>query len=496
MADSEFGYRAFAKWEGREGRVLEGESLWCPAEGLLYHRAAGTLALYEGASESRAREIEESLAGTGMESWTDAAPLALSVHSEGSLEIKGDFAETYLRLERFEGGWFRCGATTACNRTLAEAADDLDVIERIRKVNHALTDYDLRETVDGTGPFAQGRREAAERTLSGLLKTGTALYDPYWEIVVKVVSDHGFRKPYIAKLPLGETMRSLDEGDALEAIIERRLSFESASCFSLTGLSDYGVDQFCRTFARYAAEAACWLPTNFASDWEWVSECREARERRAEARLESMLDETVGEWLDRTRPDILGSDEYCGFEGDITFRELQDAAEGGTLADALEKAQLDHETSEMACRHLAELLEVPEWSVNRAEDLKRELGKASSQQGVSPQETEGDAEELRELEGALSPESAELHEEIYRLREQVASLIEDADVLRAYDAYITSACEMRLFDSGWMPVGVAEFRETEYMNCWVGRREGEDPFDWMEDMNRYGESETEGIGIK
>ena len=40
------------------------------------------------------------------------------------------------------------------------------------------------------------------------------------------------------------------------------------------------------------------------------------------------------------------------------------------------------------------------------------------------------------------------------------------DFLLAYDAYIYAACDSGILDTGWRPVGVAEFAENEYKNEW------------------------------
>lgn len=68
--------------------------------------------------------------------------------------------------------------------------------------------------------------------------------------------------------------------------------------------------------------------------------------------------------------------------------------------------------------------------------------------------------------------------------DEVAALIENHDVLMAYDAYIRTAFDARLPDTGWCPVCVAEFRETEYRNVWLGRLRGGRP--WAKCMTRQG----------
>ena len=70
--------------------------------------------------------------------------------------------------------------------------------------------------------------------------------------------------------------------------------------------------------------------------------------------------------------------------------------------------------------------------------------------------------------------------------DEVAALVENHDVLMAYDAYIRAAFDARLPDTGWRPACVAEFRETEYRNVWLGRAPGENPFEYM-----YGPEEDE-----
>lgn len=44
------------------------------------------------------------------------------------------------------------------------------------------------------------------------------------------------------------------------------------------------------------------------------------------------------------------------------------------------------------------------------------------------------------------------------------------DIMEAYDAYIFTACESRLIDTEWKPVGICEFYENEYQTAWQKRQ--------------------------
>ena len=50
-----------------------------------------------------------------------------------------------------------------------------------------------------------------------------------------------------------------------------------------------------------------------------------------------------------------------------------------------------------------------------------------------------------------------------------------ADLLTAYDHYITIASDTHLFEAGWKPVGVVEFFQTEYQNYRSNELDGIDP---------------------
>lgn len=55
-----------------------------------------------------------------------------------------------------------------------------------------------------------------------------------------------------------------------------------------------------------------------------------------------------------------------------------------------------------------------------------------------------------------------------------------ADLLRAYDSYISTAADAGLLTTGWTPVCVAEFYDTEYQNVWDSEK-GDESFYYMYD---------------
>ncbi len=315
----------------------------------------------------------------------------------------------------------------------------------------------------GTEPSGK----TAARRLEGLYYdpvNGIAIESCFHDTGLGSVKLFGLDLPSLARFA-EERWSSLEEASMCDLLMLDDTPFEGCirPAAAALGLDGVEFERLASELGRSCARTGTFVELPDVLYSEYVYDLIDVTERAARGRYPDILGEPVTEWWDRTHPAQAGRLDDLGA---LTFDDVLGEVASGRLDTVFARHP---EAFEGVIGRLAETTGVDRGSLLDASSVTR--GAAA----------ETDMRDLEDFRSAL----AGVSDSLPRLSDAIASSIgreaETADVLRAYDSYITAACEARLFDTGWMPVGVAEFRENEYVNCWKCRTEGEDPFGWMHD---------------
>lgn len=323
----------------------------------------------------------------------------------------------------------------------------------------------VRELLEGalTGAAAHDRPSLSYE-LAYELHHNATLYDPVHGIAVDAYSDGYTRDDngiYAYTLGLADVARFAESGwkDGRDPYVYDLLDVRDAVAMS-EALDVREFELLIRTLAQACAGTGTFVRIGEIGRGkmdELVAICEaDARDRWA-----NMMEEPVSEWWDRTRPAEAGRmDDTAG----TTFDDVLADIAAGRMGALFTRHPED---STAVIDRISEI---------SGADRETIMGLSAVTEAEGAERDRADLAGLKETLDKISGKAAGLSADLAGAIEREA---ETADVLAAYDAYITTACDARLFDTGWMPVGVAEFRENEYVNCWCARREGEDPFGYM-----------------
>ncbi len=416
-------------------------------------------------------EFRESLEQIG--SWVEpvinrAKPAAVGKQAVGHflLGMDDNNAGTWIQVgENLSGG------TQSFKRAVdwTHAINELDIA---RDIEDASIVKDLLvgalSRVASPGPTGQLNDKLEQPyELAYAMRYGDILYDPVHGIAIDTYCEGyegGDQAVYIHSVDFPTLARHAEDcwKRGHTGYMPEMLWDTSEPVASTDDISGVQLEQLIRVLSEICAQAGTFVPFQDMTH-ERTDELIEVCELSARGHYTNMLHEPVSEWWDRTHP---AKARQLHDITDITFDDvLGDLAVGrfGTMFKS--HPEVTDEVIERLCTitgadrdtllHVSTITDTPE--------------------------AENDRAALNGLKEALSPATESEPKISDELADAIEKERETADVLRAYDAYITTACDARLFDTGWMPVGVDEFREHEYQNCWVRCPEGEDPFGWMYD---------------